>query len=277
MKAVRIAAAAVLTVGLLLPQTPPPMVPRTVIVFVCPKDAQIRSNLPGTCPRCGRKLVESVPDPVPYHLEIQTTPIAPEPGRPLDFRLKIRDPWANLPVTRFDTVHEALMHTFIVSRDLQFFEHRHPKLDGDTFEDQVTLPRPGLYRVLADFNPDGATPQLLASSLFVRGTEPPAPALRQDLSAKTAENLEVTLNPDFEAVAGASTRLQFKLNPDSGIEPYLGAWAHMAIASEDLIDLMHTHPSAGGGASIHFTVIFPRSKTYRVWVQFQRNGVIAVK
>jgi hypothetical protein len=49
----------------------------------------------------------------------------------------------------------------------------------------------------------------------------------------------------------------------------------MLVASDDLIDMMHTHPFlADGGPELYFNVIFPRPRVYRVWVQFKRNGVV---
>ena len=36
--------------------------------------------------------------------------------------------------------------------------------------------------------------------------------------------------------------LFFRVKPADGLEPYLGAWGHMLAASDDLIDLIHTHP-----------------------------------
>jgi len=49
----------------------------------------------------------------------------------------------------------------------------------------------------------------------------------------------------------------------------------MLAASDDLIDMAHTHPFiADGSAQIQFNLTFPRPRTYRVWVQFQRNGVV---
>ena len=52
---------------------------------------------------------------------------------------------------------------FVVSQDLQFFVHDHPVFqpDGDFLYD-IAFPKPGMYRVLGDFYPDGATPQLIA-------------------------------------------------------------------------------------------------------------------
>ena len=66
--------------------------------------------------------------------------------------------------------------------------------------------------------------------------------------------------------------LFFKLSPADGLEPYLGAAGHMLVASEDLIDMIHTHPAYAGPEQ--FNVIFPRPGIYRVWVQFKRLGVV---
>ena len=78
-----------------------------------------------------------------------------------------------------------------------------------------------------------------------------------------------------DPIAGTKTMMFFKLNPAEGIEKYIGAWGHMLAASDDLIDLIHTHPFiADGGPDMQFNVYFPRPRTYRVWVQFQRKGVV---
>jgi hypothetical protein len=34
------------------------------------------------------------------------------------------------------------------------------------------------------------------------------------------------------------------MTPGDGLEKYLGAWGHMLAASDDLIDMTHTHPSS---------------------------------
>jgi hypothetical protein len=69
--------------------------------------------------------------------------------------------------------------------------------------------------------------------------------------------------------------MRFGVSPGDGLEKYLGAWGHMLAASDDLIDMMHTHPFiADGSPQMQFSVVFPRSRVYRVWVQFQRNGIV---
>lgn len=71
------------------------------------------------------------------------------------------------------------------------------------------------------------------------------------------------------------TLLFFRVDPAEGLEKYLGAWGHMLAASEDLVDMIHNHPFLGeGGPQIQFNLIFPRAVVYRLWVQFQRQGVV---
>ncbi len=246
-------------------------------VYVCPMDPDVRSHNPGTCSRCGMKLVEGLPDPVEYHLDLTVTPRSIKPGQTASLTFAVHDPWKNRPVIRFQTIHEKLFHMFIVSQDLQVFVHNHPTLGSDgLFHFDYVFPKAGMYRILGDFYPDGATPQLIAKTLIVPGVAPRSAPLTRDYSPKDGENMaiEMVTEPP-QPIAGAKTQVLFKLNPADGLEKYLGAWGHMLTASDDLIDLIHEHPFiADGGPQVQFNIIFPRAKTYRVWVQFQRKGVV---
>jgi len=134
-----------------------------------------------------------------------------------------------------------------------------------------------MYRILSDFYPEASAPQLVASTVFV-GAEPAInrATLSKDYSSKQDQNFGASLVTIPDApVAGVPTRLRFTVGPTEGFEKYLGVWAHMLIASDDLIDMMHTHPSiANGGPAVEFTVVFPRARTYRLWIQLQRNGMV---
>ena len=248
-------------------QTPDPNA-----IWVCPMDPDIRQHDPGTCPRCNMKLVAGLPEPVEYHLDLTTTPRALKTGQPLDLAFAVTDPWKDRPVTKFQVVHERLFHMFVVSQDLDFFLHDHPVLgaDGKFHYKNLVLPKPGMYRVLGDFYPDAATPQLITKTLFVAGeAQSPVPA------PPTNTKIDLRTEPE-RPIADLNTQLHFRLTPGEGLERYLGAWGHMLVASDDLVDLIHTHPFiADGGPEMQFNVTFPRpDHDYRVWVQFQRDGVV---
>jgi hypothetical protein len=258
-----------LSAGMLLPQDQ---------VWVCPMDPDVRSSVAGVCPRCGMKLTDKVPEATEYHMDLSTLPRLLQVGQPAQLIFGVHDPWKGRPVTNFQLVHEKLFHMFVISQDLEFFVHNHPVFEPDgTFRyDNLILPKAGMYRVLGDFYPDGATPQLIAKTMIVPGAPPAAVHLSRDYAAKDASNMQVEFRTDPpQAVAGLKTQLHFTIKPGDGLEKYLGAWGHMLAASEDLVDLIHTHPFiADGGPEIQFNLTFPRPGNYRVWVQFQRSGVV---
>jgi Heavy metal binding domain len=264
------------SLGVLRAQAPKTPDPSKDPVYFCPMDRDVRSNSPGNCSRCGMKLVAGVPDPFEYHLDLNITPRVPKPGEKVHLQFDVHDPWKNNVVKKFNIVHEKLFHAFIVSEDLQVFVHDHPVWFNDSFLYDMAFPKPGMYRILGDFYPEGATPQLITKTIFVSGNAPPAPPLKEDYSPKTGQNIKVELAmTSGAAVAGRNTPMRFKITPGDLLEKYLGAWGHMLAASDDLIDMMHTHPFiADGSPEIQFDLTFPRARTYRVWVQFQRNGVV---
>ena len=265
-----------LSVDVLWAQVPVAPDPSKDPVFFCPMDKDIRSNNPGNCPRCGMKLVAGIPDPVEFHLDLTVSPRGPKPQQTVHLKFDVHDPWKDNPVKKFNVVHEKLFHAFIVSEDLQFFVHDHPIWANDAFHYDIAFPKPGMYRVLGDFYPEGATPQLIAKTIFIAGSAPRSSPLARDYSPKNAENLKVEFSTaPSQPVAGMNTQMRFSITPADGIEKYLGAWGHMLAASDDLIDMIHTHPLiADGSPQIQFDLTFPRARMYRVWVQFQRKGVV---
>ena len=178
----------------------------------------------------------------------------------------------------FRSVHEKLYHLFIVSQDLQYFVHDHPEKGPDgVFRFQIVLPKPGMYRILSDFYPQGGTPQLIVKTIVVPGGPiTPGAKLTPGIAPKQSGNMQVSLTMDPpQPIAGMKTLLYLHLDPADGLEPYLGAWSHMLAASDDLVDLVHDHPFiADGGPKMQFNMIFPRARVYRIWVQFQRKGVV---
>jgi hypothetical protein len=250
--------------------------------YICPMDKDVRSDKPGFCPRCGMKLVLGIPDDVEYPLELTIRPSVFRAGEKVQLKFRIADPHTGKTVDHFEVVHERLFHLFLVSEDLQYFVHDHPVPQPDgTFLYDMAFPKPGLYRVAGDFYATGGTPQLTARTVIVPGApgtdvKLASPSLEPELGVSHCTNMDVELVTDPpQPIAGMKTLLFFHIKPGDGLEKYIGAWGHMLVASDDLIDLIHDHPFiADGGPQMQFNIIFPRARTYRIWVQFQRNGVV---
>jgi hypothetical protein len=256
------------------------------IEFLCPMDADIRQHKPGRCPRCGMKLVAGLPDPVEYPVRLTTTPRNPKPGDTVRLRFTILHPKTGKPVPDLELMHERVFHLFLISEDLAHFAHEHPQpIAPGVYELDWTFATGGMWRLLTDFYPTGATPQLIAKTLLLRGGSLLPATLTPDTdTVKSGANLRVSLRlGPTQPIAGEKTLLYYRIEPREEFEPFLGAMGHMLVASPDLIDLLHTHPFLvdGGLADpprdaklVQFNVIFPRPGVYRVWAQFQRAGVV---
>jgi Heavy metal binding domain len=248
------------------------------VEFICPMHPDVHSSQPGHCPRCGMDLVANLPDRLEYPLSLTLKPPRARAGKELQLAFTVNDPKTGKQVTDFQFIHEKLYHLFIVSQDLNYFVHDHPEKGTDgIFRFNTVFPRPGMYRILSDFYPQGGTPQLIVKSVVVPGAPvTPGTELRPELAPKQSGNMQVslTMQPP-QPIAGMKTLLFFHLEPAEGLEPYLGAWSHMLAASDDLVDITHQHPFiADGGPRMQFNLIFPRARVYRIWAQFQRKGVV---
>lgn len=240
------------------------------IEFICPMDPEVRSKVPGTCPRCSMKLLPGLPDPREFRMKIEVKDQPARAGVPAQLSFVAIDPKDGKAVRDFEMIHEKLFHLFIVSSDMSVFAHEHPvKQFGPQFDLDWTFPKPGMYRLMCDYFPMGATPQLTVQTVFV-ADGPGQPVV------PPPSNTKVTLSTEPAVpVAGMRTQLHFKLSPADGIVPWLGAWGHILVASEDLVDLIHTHPFiAEGNDEMQFNVIFPRAGKYRMWVQFERQELV---
>src|SRR6476619_3477874 len=95
--------------------------------FWCPMHPDIRSAVAGRCPLCKMELVPIPPPRVgEYRMDVAVTP-GPGGRGASKLRLTIRDPATNRPLSSFATIHERLLHLFIIDRQLESFRHVHPE------------------------------------------------------------------------------------------------------------------------------------------------------
>ena len=257
-------------------------------VYWCPMHPNIRGGAGDKCPQCGMALVRAAPaDYGAYVLDFDIIPRSLRPLQKARVRFYVREPHTHATVRRFELVHERVFHLFIVSRDLAYFAHVHPKLHADgSLDVDVELPRAGVYQMIADFLPVGGSPQLVQKSIVTAGYTGPLlaiPDLPLDAADKIVFDTRVKLTMP-EPLAGREQLITFDLQdaatraPVSDLQPYLGAVGHLLLVSGDLAIAAHSHPvaeiSAPGGPTVVFQTLFPRAGVYRIWVQFQRRGEV---
>ena len=163
------------------------------------------------------------------------------------------------------------------------FAHEHPVPDGDgrLLLDWV-FPRPGLYRLVADFVPAGAAPQLLrrvvatsdTAGAMDAGVSAPAADLGAKIAGPTTVALDATASPRASRRASGSGSPTRQRAAVKDLEPWLGAAAHVVVARPGLTDVMHLHPNDRNDGSVAFDALFPVAGVYRLWAQFQRGGVV---
>ena len=180
--------------------------------------------------------------------------------------------------------------------------------DDGSWTIDVILPRPGYYKVLSDFVPRGGASQFIARPLITADYDGDLVADSASLespqgSSKTVGNITATLALDPPAfIAGLYGHLNFYLTdagtgePITDLQPYLGAFGHTLILSEDMLDYVHSHPidlnasfdeesgpmlfmipmgvdpeTLRGGPQVTFDGLMPRPGRYRAFTQFRRH------
>ena len=287
--------------------------PAEETAWVCPMHPDFTMDIAGNCPRCGMALVRAAPfDVRDYNLDFSTVPAVVKPGQPASLRFRISHPGTGARITKFETVHEKQFHLFLISQDMEYFQHVHPEEQPDgTWKIDATFPKPGYYKVLSDFMPGGGSAQFIARPLVTAGytgdLEADSAHLTPDTNlTKVDGDLTATLSYDPDVcVAGLYCHLNFVLTdtrtgrPVTDLQTYLGAFGHTLMMSEDMVDYVHSHPldilaqpdddggppvflippgsdleKLRGGPNVTFEGLMPRPGRYRAWTQFRRNNKI---
>lgn len=269
----------------------------SAVVYACPMHADAMASKPGKCPRCGMNL-KAIPAPetADFRVKLETAPRAVRAGVPAKLRFTVAHPRTGEQVKDFHILHDMPFHLFVVSQDLSHFEHVHPDLQRDgSLTIETTFPKDGHYRIYCDFFPAGGLPQVAFLNLVTAGFADDIVASQAHLTPdqelkKSVDGINFNLRIDPEKFfAGQQATLIYHLadavtgEPLTDLQPYLGAWGHTLILSEDGTDYLHSHPTEmvpdnadrakfAGKPEVRFETFFPRPGNYRIWSQFQRGG-----
>ena len=230
-----------------------------------------------------------------FVVKIEAFPKQIHPAQKTKFKFMILHPRTGEPVKQFNVMHEKLFHLFVISHNFTNFEHLHPALQSDgSFIVEAILPSAGLYHFYCDISPVGGVAQVSHQILVTSEFKADAAALKaklksEDQYSKTVSGINFSL--DFtpsHPMAGQPSALWYKLTdaitgePISDLQPFLGAWGHTIIVSEDASNYLHSHPVEAAKtlmpgqslATIFFETFFPQPGKYRIWTQFKRHEQI---
>ena len=170
--------------------------------YTCVMHPDVHRAQEGKCPKCGMVLVQRKPAfEGEYPLVLAVNPKPPKPGAPTRLRFKIFNPQTGEPVKNYVLNHEKFFHLFVVSRDLSIYQHLHPALKPDgSFEQDVTFPLSGSYKLHGDFFPSGGTLQTFHLDLPTAGDS--GGSIPATFSLKPETNLVKTVD-------GLTARLEF--------------------------------------------------------------------
>ncbi len=209
-----------------------------------------------------------------FTLATDDTAFTPGVTEPFSFRILGPD---GTPVTAFDTRHERQLHLVVVADDLGDYQHVHPTLVADgTWQIDLALPRAGGYRAYADFDATGAEPVTLAADLTAAGLLDPRPLPAPSTDA-TVDGYDVRL--DGTVVAGTEAELRFTVSRDGApvtdLQPYLGAFGHLAAIRAGDHAYLHVHPTdASSAEEVVFVVHAPSPGTYRLFLDVRHDDVV---
>lgn len=216
-----------------------------------------------------------------YRLELLTPTASTDEVRSL--RLRVVGPDGS-PVTAYTPTHDKDLHLILVRRDLTGFQHLHPQLGSNgVWEVPVWVTAAGQYRVFADFQPAGRDDALtLGADLPAPGHYEPTP-LPDASTTATVDGYTVTVDGDL--VPGTSSPLTLTVTKDGApvtdLEPYLSAYGHLVALREGDLAYLHVHPDGhpgdgrtSPGPQIAFHIEVPSAGSYRLFLDFQHQGVV---
>ena len=242
-----------------------------------------------------------------YELEVTSDTSNIKPKRPTTLSYKIKNERGEV-LKNYETAHEKIMHFIVVRNDLQYFQHLHPEYNQSTgeFNVEVTFPIDGPYRIYPDFTPGEDNPQKLPVTVFSdvdvgdQSKYLAQPIIADTETNKAIEDYQIAFTvPKIKAQEEFIYSLEINENgqPVTDLEKYLGALGHSVILKADTLDFIHTHAleatSEGSsteghnmdamqkdevtnvsGPEINFRTTLPESGIYKIFTQFQHQGVI---
>lgn len=213
-----------------------------------------------------------------------TVPKKITPNKPVPVKVEVP---ASVAKANNNDTKPKQMHMIVVSNDLRFFDLVEASYqNSQKIEAKPKFPAPGEYTVFSDYNPLGEKEQISVEKVSIPGEVPFPTELESFSKTKTFSDTKINLSLSKANIkAGKKVTLKFDLKqkdnnkPIQDLKPYLGQKANLVViksspslGENDYIDTKTIKQSPQN--QIHFTTKFPQPGTYKLWLQFNRNGKV---
>lgn len=209
-------------------------------------------------------------------------------GQPVSLTLTLRDQYGRpLRPNDVDIIHTQPVHLFVVDGSLTDYHHLHP-VPGAKDGEWVAgfTPKKAAYKAWVEVQPAGQADQFVP--LQIGGVVPNPTALgKENILTANSGGLRFTLTLAMPPVAGQGTLAIVNVYDDQGVpvtglEPIMGAYAHLVGIDGGLESLMHIHPSGAepsgpdsrGGPVMNFQLMPHSSGMYKLFLQVVNQGRI---
>lgn len=267
--------------------------------FTCPMHPEIVGRRADTCAKCAMAL------DVPARIRIQPSAFTSLPklvyasvhteqpaavGQPTAATLVLKSRIdAPIPLFELREVHTKKIHLLIIDESLTDYHHEHP-LPGETpgeYSFTFTPRKPGPYRTWADVQPlQTGVQEYAMADIVPAGTGAGGTLEKTYPRVGELEGLRYELALDSETIAaGAPVSAHVRVTdaggrPFSGLEPLMGAFAHLVGFHENRQTILHMHPIESrrleahdrGGPGLDFRIYTDTPGYYRLFLQVQIGG-----
>ena len=206
-------------------------------------------------------------------------------GQPVTVVLHVRSPdGAPLGPEALQLVHTERLHVLAVDPSLSDYSHSHPvavATPGDwTFSFTPKQDRP--YHLWLDMTPVGGKQAYVL--VPVNASAPGAPVAKTLATQASVDGLDATLAFDAPLVAGQAAmghvRVRRSGKPFAGLEPVMGAYAHIVGIAEDFETIAHVHPLGAeptasgqrGGPALDFHIEPTKPGFLKLFTQVRVDG-----
>lgn len=211
-----------------------------------------------------------------------------EVGKTTQVTLKLNAAADGKPLT-FDDLKEAhtkKLHLLVIDPSLSDYHHIHPvagKNPGEYVFDFMPL-KNGSYRVWADVIPNATGKQEYVQTDMGMPAKEKASIDKSTSMTATVEGYTFNLSLESEPKAGVpvmgSVTVTKDGQPFTGLEPVMGAFAHVVGFTEDYNSVLHVHPmgkepsgeSERGGPKLEFHIEPEKAGFVKLFAQVRIGG-----